>query len=373
MPHLSTYMKVMALTLFPGAFNSIQTALLAKYMQFKKQFIGGTIAALLSGLLGIGMAYNGYGAWALISQQLSYQVIICITFLIMIHWIPRLLFSVKKTLPMLKFGVKLLISNLIDTIYHNIESLVIGKFFSAATLAFCNKGKMFPLIVVNNIDGSIQQVMLPVFSKKQDDRSILKESLRNTISLSTFIVFPVMMLMAAASKPMIGLLLGEKWLESSIYVVLFCICAMLFPLQTANIQALNALGHSEVVMRYMVWKRILGLTALVAVLLLFKSPIAVVCSCIIAEIIGIVLLIPSNKKHLYYHCNEMLKDIVPVLIYSCIMFSIVYPISLLNWNYLLTLFVQGVVGFLVYALCLIATNNKNYHYVRSVLMHRNNV
>ena len=362
---LVVYLRVMAIILFPGALSAIQIAYLSKHMQFRLQFRSTIIAACVSGFVGIVAAYVGMGAWALIIQQLLYQVVVCIVLLIIVEWRPSLLFSLKKTKPLLTYGSKLLFSNLVDTLYRNLESLVIGKFFTSATLAFCNKGKMFPMVIADNIDGSVQSVMLPAFSKYQNDTVQLRLLLRKTISLSTFLFFPAMMLLAAASKPIIGICLGPKWMGCVPYVKLFCVLAMLFPIQTASVQALNAKGLSGVTLRYRIMTRIVGVCLLFFFLFLFKNPFFIVIASIITEISGVLFLIPCNRRYINYGLSDYLKDILTPLLCALIMFSCVYPLELVIDNSFLLLVTQIVVGVLVYYLMARITNNRMLQYILS--------
>lgn len=364
---LAGYLKVMALILFPGALSAIQIAYLSKHMQFKLQFRGSLTAATISGLVGVAIAYAGFGAWALISQQILYQVMLCVVFLFVLNWRPRFLFSFNKTKPLLKYGSKILLSNLVDTIYRNLESLVIGKFFSAATLAFCNKGKVFPMVISDNIDGSVQSVMLPAFSKYQDDQNSLKDLLRKTISLSTFLFFPSMMMLAATSKALIGICLGPNWMESVPYLMLFCLLAMFIPLQTASIQALNAKGLSGVTLRYRILTRIIGVSLLFIFLLSFRNPYFIVVASIITEISGVVILLPSSKKYLNYGILDLLKDILLPLSCSICMFVCIYPLCLIINNYFLLIFLQVIIGIGLYVGLSIITKNSNIPYVKQLI------
>ena len=364
---LALLFRVLALTLFPGALNAIQVAAMSKEMQFKKQFHSSIIACFLSGLLGIFMAYNGYGAWALVAQQISSQIIGCIVLWILVDWRPHLLFSFQRTKCLLIYGTKLLGANLIDTIYHNMESLIIGKMFTPATLAYCNKGKMFPLTLINNIDGSIQSVMLPAYSAQQDDNLALKNLLRKTISLSTYLVFPAMTLLAAMGTPVIYLFLGNNWLECVPYLQLFCFIAMVLPLQTANLQAINALGRSEIYLKLMAYKRFIGFILLVASIFIYRSPFSVVVAALLIEIISVGINIPFNKKILNYSFGEMMMDILPNFINSiiigCVCFSMVYICD----NYILLLFAQLLIGLSLYILLSFMTSNCSFVYVQSMI------
>lgn len=220
--NLSTYMRVLALVLIFGSFNAIQNALIAKQMLWKQQCICNIISVLLSGLIGIVFAYYKFGAWAIIYQQLSFSIITCISLFFVVRWIPSFRFSYKESKSLFKYGLNLLGANLIDTIFHNLENLIIAKKFTPATLAFFTKGRMFPCILVTNIDGSLQSVMLPVFSKKQDRIEELKSIIRKTISTSSFILVGILMILLLCAEPMITILLGNKWLDAVPFTQMYC-------------------------------------------------------------------------------------------------------------------------------------------------------
>ncbi len=308
---LTVLLRVTAITLYPGAVNAIQLAILSKRMQFKKQFYAGLAASIISGVVGIVMAYRGFEAWALVGQQLTSQIVICILLSFMAKWNLTFNVSFSRTKPLLAYGSKLLGARLIDTLYHNLESIIIGKEFSAATLAYCNKGKQFPLTLIDNIDGSIQSVMLPAYSAKQENVNTVKGMLRRTLSLTTFIVFPLMIILAATANSVIYLLLGPNWHDAVPYLQLFCFIAMMFPLQTADLQAINAMGRSDVYFKLISWKRLVGVIFLLTSVMIWKSPFAVVIAALIVEIFAIIINAPANKKILGYTFGEMMSDILP--------------------------------------------------------------
>ena len=366
-PRLTPLLRVLALTLFPGAINAVQLAILSKRMQFKKQFYAGIIACVVSGVAGIIMAYNGFESWALVAQQLISQVTICIVLSILLDWRPKFLISFNRTKSLLSFGLKLLGARLIDTIYHNLESLIIGKFFSPATLAYCNKGKQFPLTLIDNIDGSIQSVMLPAYSAKQDDTPTVKSMLRRTVSMSTYIVFPAMIILAVVAKPLIVLLLGERWIDATPYLQLFCVISMLFPLQTADLQAINALGHSGIYFRLIAWKRCLGVVLLVASVWIWRSPFSVVIAALVVEILAVLINLPANKSVLNYSFAEMAADILPNLALSIIVGGFCWSISLVissNWILIVS---QCFLGIFLYLIGSVLSKNSSLNYLISFL------
>ncbi len=368
MPELKNVLRVMALTLFPGAFNSIQVAVLSKKMQFKLQFYSGLVAAVISGVVGIVLAATNYGVWALVAQQLSYQVLICILLWFMVKWRPTLEFSFAKTKGLLKYGSRLLFSNLIDTLYHNIESLIIGKKHSESDLAFFSKGKQFPLILIDNINGSVQSVMFAAYAKEQDNIEKVKGMLRKTMSLNTYLVFPAMLGLAVVGEPLILLVLGENWLNCVTYLQIYCVLSMLMPMQTANLQAINALGRSDVYFKVMVIKRVLGVGLIIGSVVLFESPVAIAYAALLNEFLSVIINIFPNKRVINYSAWELIKDTVPNLILAVIMGAVVVAAGYFIENPILKMLAQISTGAISYLLVSIIFKNKNFLYLKEFLM-----
>lgn len=363
MPELVPLLRVLSLTLFPGALNSLQNAILARGMQFRIQFRSSMVAVVASGTIGIATALAGWGAWALVAQQLLYQVAVCVVLMALLRWRPIFSFSFARTKELLAYGVKLLGANLVDTLYHNLESLIIGKKYSSEALAFCNKGKMFPLTLVDNIDGSIQSVMLPVYSSRQDSPAELKAMLRRTTGLGTYLVFPFMVGLAAVAEPTVGLLLGEKWLGCVPYLQIYCAAAMLFPLQTNNAQAFNAMGRSDVYLKTMVVKRLIGLAVLAVATFAFNDPLAIIVACVIVEAVGVAVNFPPNRFLLGYGVVEEAADVLPNLLISALMGACIYPCLWLGLGNLPTLLLQILVGVVAYALLSALSRNPSWGYL----------
>ena len=367
MSELMPLLRVMAIMLFPGAINSLQIAILSKKLEFKKQFYSSLLAATLSGIIGISMALMDCGPWALVFQQLSYQLIVCLVLFALLKWRPQMIFSFRRTRTLLVYGLKLLVARLIDTVYHNLESLIIGKRYSAETLAYCNKGKQFPLTLIDNIDGSVQSVMLPAYSAKQDDLEAVKIMVRRTVSMSTYLVFPAMITLAAMGTPMIGLVLGDKWLAAVPYLQLFCIVSMLFPLQTASLQAINAIGRSDVFLKLMMIKRLLGIIILFSSVYVYNSPFAVVIAAIIIEIMGILVNVPYNVSLLNYNLIEQMKDITPNLLIASVVGLATYLVTLIHIHYVLIIVIQMFVSIIMYFVLSVVSKNHNLEYAKTLI------
>ena len=320
-PELEPVLRVLSLTLFFGAVNSIQIAVVARKMQFKKLFFSSLGAIIISGTVGLVMAYAGFGVWALVGQQLINQLMVLVILWFTVKWRPKLVFSLERINNLFSFGWKLLVSGLIDTLYTNLQSLFIGKMFSPAILGFYNRGEQFPSLIVSNIDGSIQSVMLPTLSSYQEDRQRVKEIVRRSIVTSSFIVFPMMVGLAVIAEPLVKILLTEKWLPAVPFLQIFCASYALWPIHTANLQAINALGRSDIFLKLEIVKKIFGL-----IILGVSIPFGVYAMAIGVLVTGIIASFINaypNLKLIDYSFQEQWKDIIPSLLLSLVM-GIVY-------------------------------------------------
>ncbi len=339
-------LRVISVTLFFGAFNSIQNAVVARKMQFKKLFFSSLGAIIASGTVGIVMAYTGFGVWALVLQQITNQLLIIVILWFTVEWRPRLLFSFERVKSLFSYGWKLLVSSLIDTLYMNLSSLIIGKIYNAEMLGFYNRGKQFPELIVINIDGSIQSVMLPAFASQQDNRQRVKDMVRRSIVTSSFILFPMMVGVAVIAEPLVKILLTEKWLPCVPFLQIYCVSYALWPIHTANLQAINALGRSDIFLKLEIIKKILGLAILGVTV--FYGVYAIALGSIISGLIGTIINSYPNEKLLNYSYKEQWKDIMPSLLLSLVMGAVVYSVQLFGMTVWPILIVQGFVGIILY-------------------------
>ena len=348
MPELSSVLRVLALILIPGAFNSIQNAKVQREMKFKQLLYCTITAAVASGIVGITMAYACLRFWALVGQQLTNQIVVCVTLMFFIKWHPRMKFNYNRIKLFFSFGWKLLVSALIDTVYQNLTNLVVGKKYDSQTLGFYNRGNQFPNLFVTNINGSIQSVMLPALSKEQDNKTKMKSMVRRSIVTSSYILFPLLMGLAVCAEPLISLLLTEKWLPCVPYLRIFCFIYAFWPIHTANLQAINALGRSDKFLQLEIIKKIYGLIALMITVFCFKSPMAIAIGSACTAIISSFVNAHPNKKLLNYSYIEQMKDILPPIAMATIMGALVYTVTLLHLNSIITLLIQVFVGIIVY-------------------------
>jgi teichuronic acid exporter len=346
LPELTDILRVIALVLFPGVFNSIQNSIISRQLDFKKSFIANFFALGISGALGIIMAYLGFGVWALVAQQLSSAFAICLIMWFTVKWRPQIIFSWARAKSLFSFGWKILTAVLLDVAERESAGLIIGKMFSPAALAFYSKGKQFPSIVSTGIDGAIQSVLLPVYSKLQDDKEKLKSTVRRSITLTSFVNMPIMFCLAAAAEPLVRVLLTEKWLPCVPIMQIFCISASFYPIATNNTQVMNAMGRSDIFLKIEIIKKLFWL-----IILAVFIPYGIYAFASGMLLFGIICNIINtwpNKKLLDYGPVEQFKDILQPILISTFTALIVWSLLLLKFNIWLTLLLQPLTAIIIY-------------------------
>ena len=313
-PILKPLLKVTGIILFPGALVSIQSAYISRNMQFRKLLIASVIAVIISGTGAIILALRGAGAWAMSLQQIIYYFVLAGVLLVMITWKPRLRCDLIRVKVLFSFGWKILVSGLLDTLWNSVYGLVIGKQFSAADLGGYNRGDQFPKLIASNLGSAVQAVMLPAYSNVQDEKERLRAMLADTIRYSVFFLFPMMAGLIVVARPLVIVLLTDKWLFCVPYLQLLCLYYALYPVHTANLAALNAQGRSDLFLRLELMKKVSGIFFLliglkhgIIVLLIYK----VVNECVCAY-----LNIYYNKGLLGYGALSQIKDMLPATLCS---------------------------------------------------------
>ncbi len=338
--------RVLALSVVIGAVNTIQHAYVQKSMRFKNFFFSTIIGTVISAFVGIIMAYKGFGVWALIAQHLTNQIIDTCVLWFTVRWRPTLEFSLERWKGLFSFGWKMLCTSIIGAVYNNIYSLTIGKTYDANTVGYYNRGKQWPNMIIVNIDSSINQVLLPAYSQVQDNKKMLKAMMRRAITTSTYLIIPAMVGLAVVAKPLTIIAIGEKWLPSVPFIRFCCFTFAFWPIHTANLQAIKAVGRSDLFLKMEIIKKIIGITTLI-ITLPFGIYVMMVGSCFIAVISSIINTFP-NKKLFGYSYLEQMKDILPSIIASVIMGAVVLLIGCIDINIYLMLVVQVLVGVIVY-------------------------
>ena len=309
---LATIIRVISLTIIISGVKGIQQSYVSRNMLFKRFFfatLGGTV---FSAFLGIGMAYAGCGVWSIVAQQLSNTAIDTLILWVTVKWRPKRMFSWKRLKGLLSYGWKLLVSSLLDTVYNNLRNLIIGKIYTSADLAYYNQGDKFPKVIVTNINASIDSVLLPSMSGEQDNAERVKSMTRRAIKTSTYIMAPLMMGLLFCAEPIVKLLLTDKWMPCVPYLRIFCFTYMFWPIHTANLNAIKAMGRSDLFLRLEIIKKVMGLTLLLATMRI--SVMAMAFSLIVSGILSQIINSWPNWKLLNYNYLEQLRDILPSII-----------------------------------------------------------
>lgn len=345
---LTMYLRVLSLTLFFGAINSVQSAYVSKTMQFRRFFFSSMGSVIGSGIIGIILAFKGFGVWALVYQQLIRDFLICIILWFTVGWRPKLMFSFKRVKILFAFGWKLLVSGLLDTVFRNIYNLIVGKIYDKEVLGYFNRGQQFPQVIATNLDGSIQSVMLPTLSSHNDNVAEVKRITRRSISISAFLLMPCMFGLAAISEPLVKVLLTDKWLPCVPFLQLACISYAIYPIHTANLTGINALGRSDIFLKLEIIKKIITILNIVITIPfgIYAMAIGQVVSAFIASFINAF----PNRKLMNYTYLEQWKDLMPSFLCSIIMAVCIWSLHFIPISSILLLLLQILVGIVFYIL-----------------------
>lgn len=360
-------LRVMALRIPIASVNSIQQAYVSKQMAFKKFFfstLGGTV---FSAFVGIYMAFAGYGVWALVCQYMSNSIIDTVVLSLTSGWRLTREFSIERVKTLFSFGWKIVASSLLITLYGNIRDLIIGKRYSSSDLAYSNRGRQFPALISENINTSISKVLFPALSQYQNSREEMKRLTRRAIRTGTFVLTPVLVGLAAVAEPFVTIVLTEKWTLCVPFLKIMCIVYIFQPIQTASIQAMKALGRSDVYLRLEIWKKIAGILILLISLYCFRSVFAIIAGGLVAEILSTLFNFPANKKLLSYTYEEQIKDVIPPIVLSFAMWFILSFLSLLPLPAGILLPSQIILGVIMYISGSIVFKVESFRYLFNLI------
>lgn len=343
---LTPVIRVLSLTLIISGVKNVQQSYVSRTMQFKRFFfstLGGTIGAAV---VGVAMAYYGFGVWALVTQQIFNATVDTIILWITVKWRPKWMFSWKRLKGLLSYGWKLLASALLDTVYNNLRQLLIGRLYTTADLAQYNRGNQFPNLIVANINASINSVLLPTMARAQDDPEEVKAMTRRSMKISTYTMAPLMMGLAFIGEPVVRLILTEKWLPCVPFMQIFCITYMFYPVHTANLNAIKAMGRSDLFLKLEIVKKVMGL--IVLALTVRHGVLVMAYSSLLTGVLSQIINSWPNKKLLNYGYLEQLKDILPGILLAVVMGCCIYPIQWLGLPDAVTLLIQVPLGALIF-------------------------
>lgn len=362
-PVLTELTKVIGLTLLINSLAVVQRARLTVIIDFKTQAKASFVSVLIGGGIGVYMAYSGMGVWSLIMQTIISSSINTLLLWYFANWIPLLHFSIDSFKELFSFGSKLLLSGIIDTIYRNIYTIVIGKKFSAQSLGYYTRADQFAQFPSSNITGILGRVTYPILSSIQHDDDRLRQVYRKYLRLSAFVVFPSMTGLAAVAKPTIQLLLSEEWLPVAPLLQALCFSMMWYPIHAINLNLLQVKGRSDLFLRLEVIKKVIGI-----VILFLTIPLGILAMCIgliFSSIICLVINTHYTGKLIQVGFFCQMKDLLPILFTSIIMGCGVWLSTSFISNRLISLVLGIIIGIFIYSLLNYLTKSKEFSEIRN--------
>ena len=362
---LCIVLRVFAIRIPLSSFSAIQHAYVERNMMFKKYFFSTLFGTLFSGIVGIILANLGYGVWALVAQYLTNTTIDIIVLLITIDWRPTLEFSYKSAKSMMNYGSKIFATDFAGTFFEQLRSIIIGKAYTSADLAFYNKGNQLPTLITSNVGASIMSVLFPAMANINDELDKVKNMTRKAVSIMSYIMFPLLFGLAAIAEPLIEFLFTSKWLMSVPYVRILSISYAISLIGTISLQAIKAIGKSNVLLKLEFIKKPMYLLLLIIGMKI--SVVAVAVTMGIYNIYGTIVNATALKKELNYDYKTQLKDLTPSLVLSTIMFICVYLLQNIKINCLFILIIQIIAGTIIYIGLSILTKQKTFEYILNII------
>lgn len=344
---ISLLLRVVSVTLIIGAFNSVQMSVLVRKMKFSSLFIANLSGILISAIVSVSLALNGWGVWAIVLQYMVNRVIVTAALFFLVDWRPQFLFSLKRVKGLFSFGWKCMATSFLSTAVTDIYTAVVGKCYTKAQLGSYDTGNKIPSTVSETFTSSLGSVLFPAFTQLQDNIPALRAYVIKSNKMSSFLMFPLMFGLAAVADPIIRLLLTEKWISAVPFLQMACVLYAFYPLHIANIQAINAMGRSDVALRCEIQKKILDMSLLA--LMVNFSIYFVALGRVLTSIFSLWINMRPNRRFLNYSLLQQIKDVLRSFIIAIIMsMSLLLLPEFFKVGILPLLLIQILTGILVY-------------------------
>ena len=352
-PDLKNLTKFLSLNIFFNGFGLVQTSIFSKEMKFKSLFLVNFLAALLSGIIGIVLAYRGFGVWSIAFQSVLSTLFTNVFLWVFNSWRPTLVFSMESIKSMFPFGSRLLVSDLISTAFTNLYQTLIGKFYTPSDVGYYSNAGTMVNAILNITSGSMSKVLLPSFSPLQNEIERLKNGYRKAIRYSGFIHFPLMIGLCATVEHLIPLLLTEKWIGSVHILQLLCLVNLLYPMDLLNLNILKVRGRTDLYLKVSIIRKVFEI--LVILITVRKGIVALLYGQIVNSTIDFFMNGYFTSRMISYSTFDQIKDISPSLLASLLMGTVMYLVRYLGLNnYFLIILIQVIIGLFVYILiCLV--------------------
>lgn len=346
-----------------SVYNSIQHAYVSNNMLFKKFFYSTFFGTVISGIVGIAMAYMGVGVWALVAQYFVNTIMDTIILAITVPWHPTLSFSKKSAKELMSYGTKILLADFSGNFFGQLRSLIIGKFYTSADLAFYNKGQQLPSLITTNISSTVMTVLFPALATEGENIVKIKEMTRKSTKVLTYLIFPLLIGLAAVAEPLVILLFTEKWIDCIVYVQLLCLSSAIGLLGTISLQTIKAIGRSDIVLMLEFVKKPIYLILLVVGVKINVTAIAI--TMVIYDVYGTIVNMFCLKKVLNYRFREQINDIFPAILITGVMYVCLLLVNI-NSN-ILSLCIKVVAGVIIYVLISILFKIDSFDYIKKTV------
>lgn len=357
--------RVMGIKFFITAINSVQQAYVSRKMIFKKFFFATIIGTIISAVVGIVMALKGFGVWALVTQILVNPAIDTIVLFITVEWCPKLEFSFQRVKTLFSYGWKLASASLLGAFFDKLRQLVLGVKYSASDLAFYNRGDVLPVLITSNITTTLESVLFPALSTFQNDKTKLKNAVRHSIKLGSYVLSPFLIGLAVVADKVIFLLYGEKWRKSIPFVSILCLSNITSIISSINMQAIKASGRSDIVLILEFIKKPLFLVTVI--ISMFISPIAMAWGAVIYGFAACLINYFPNRRLLGYTLWEQISDLFSNVLLASLMAIPVYFVGIITLNIFFVLSLQIFCGVAVYILLSVIFKVQSFYEVKKMI------
>lgn len=361
-------LRVLGLNTIIGSLSGVQGAYISRHLQFKRFFYVTFSGQLFSAIVGVAMAFTGFGVWALVGQSMTTTICTTVALSLIVPWHPQLTFSWKRFKQMYAFAWRQMIATIVATISNQMRGYAIGLRHSAADLAYYNRGEGIPGIIHSQIFLTVKSVFMPAMARLQDDTDAVKNGLSRTMKLISYALTPAMLGLAAMSSNIVLVLYTDKWMPAVPFMQLICIMYCFLVLGNMNVEALTAMGRTDIVMKLESGKSFAMLSILA--ITVFISPLAICLGQTIYSIGACIFNMLPNKRVLNYPIHQQFKDVSSNIIMSLIMAVIVYLVGLLAFNVYVLVVIQILTGVSLYWIMSVISHNENYYYIKDMIINK---
>lgn len=367
-PELTIVLRILGLRLPISAMNSIQQAYVSQQMIFKKFFFSTLSGTIFSGVVGLAMAYSGFGVWSLVGQNLSMTIVNTVVLHYLIPWRPSFHFSGHAFKSLYGFSWRTMMTSFIGTFFEQLRGFLIGRYYTPADLAFANRGEQFPMVISGNISTTVQSVLFPAFSHLKNDPILVRNAVQKALILGSFIVTGLMAILAGTADTLVTVILTDKWIDSVPYLQWSCLGQCFAILSMINLQTISALGRADITLGLEFIKKPFWFVILIIGVMI--SPLAVIAGNALYGIISFSLNSIPNKKLLNYGVIQQIKDIIGPFFISGMLFIILQELQNLLPHTLIFLIIEGTVGLFGYFLIAKISHMNGAEQICSLVLHR---